>query len=54
MGGPPMIVRSPVTIWVEVEPNSTNGDAAFDTEQKILKLLKDHDIDDIDVAFYEQ
>jgi hypothetical protein len=35
------------------EPDSTTGDAAFESSQDILQLLKQHDIDDIDVAYRE-
>ncbi|KAJ3774136.1 hypothetical protein FB446DRAFT_493393 [Lentinula raphanica] len=46
-------VTSSVTIWIGVLPDSTNGDAAFNCAQEILNLLKEHNIDDIDVAFRE-
>lgn len=46
-------ITSPITIWVGVQPGSTNGDAAFDSAQDILKLLKGYDIDDIDIAYRE-
>ncbi|KAI9443580.1 hypothetical protein H4582DRAFT_1925837 [Lactarius indigo] len=52
-GGHDNTVISPVTIWVGVLPDSTNGDAAFDSAQGILDLLKRYDIDDIDVAYRE-
>ncbi|KAJ3836427.1 hypothetical protein F5878DRAFT_718411 [Lentinula raphanica] len=47
------IVTSSVTIWIGVLPDSTNGDAAFNSAQDIINLLKQHDINDIDVAFRE-
>ena len=43
-------VTSAVTIWIGVLPDSTNGDAAFDAAQDIFELLKQHSIDDIDIA----
>jgi hypothetical protein len=46
-------VTSPVTIWVGVRPDSTNGDAAFDCAQDILRLLEGYGIDDVDVAYRE-
>ena len=46
-------VTSAVTIWIGVLPDSTNGDAAFDAAQDIFELLKQHSIDDIDIAFRE-
>ncbi|KDQ49643.1 hypothetical protein JAAARDRAFT_200650 [Jaapia argillacea MUCL 33604] len=46
-------VTSRVTIWVGVLPDSTTGDAAFESSQDILQLLKQHDIHDIDVAYRE-
>jgi len=46
-------VTTRVTIWVGVLPDSTTGDAAFESSQDILQLLKQHDIDDIDVAYRE-
>ncbi|KAJ2913566.1 hypothetical protein MD484_g6826, partial [Candolleomyces efflorescens] len=47
------LVTSPVTIWIGVLPNSTNGDAAFDSAQGISELLKRHGIDDIDIVYRE-
>ncbi|KAG8706738.1 hypothetical protein FRC09_002247, partial [Ceratobasidium sp. 395] len=46
-------VTSAVTIWIGVQPDSTNGDAAFDSAQSILNLLKRFGIDDIDIAYRE-
>ncbi|CAE6540131.1 unnamed protein product [Rhizoctonia solani] len=46
-------VTNPVTIWVGVRPDSTNGDAAFDSAQDVIELLKRYDIDDIDIAYRE-
>ncbi|KAI0279335.1 hypothetical protein BGY98DRAFT_1089205 [Russula aff. rugulosa BPL654] len=46
-------VTSPVTIWVGVRPDSTNGDAAFDCAQDILRLLEGYAIDDVDIAYRE-
>ena len=46
-------VTSRVTIWVGVLPDSTTGDAAFESSQDILQLLEQHDIHDIDVAYRE-
>jgi hypothetical protein len=46
-------VTGPVTIWVGVLPDSTNGDAAFDSAQGILELLKKYEINDIDIAYRE-
>jgi len=46
-------VTGPVTIWVGVLPDSTNGDAAFDSAQGIFELLKKYEIDDIDIAYRE-
>jgi hypothetical protein len=46
-------VTSPVTIWIGVLPDSTNGDAAFDSAQGIFELLKRHGIDDIDIVYRE-
>ncbi|KAJ3769869.1 hypothetical protein FB446DRAFT_810223 [Lentinula raphanica] len=51
MGGE--TATSSVTIWIGVLPDSTNGDAAFNSAQDIINLLKQHDINDIDVAFRE-
>lgn len=44
---------SAVTIWVGVQKNTTTGDMAYESSQDILSLLKEHDIDDVDVAFRE-
>lgn len=44
---------SPVTIWIGVLPDSTNGDAAFDCAQGIINLLQQHDVNDLDIAFRE-
>lgn len=46
-------VTSRITIWVGVLPDSTTGDAAFESSQDILQLLEQHDIHDIDVAYCE-
>ena len=46
-------VTSPVTIWIGVLPDSTNGDAAFNSAQGIIKLLKQHELDDIDIVYRE-
>ncbi|KZS93092.1 hypothetical protein SISNIDRAFT_474567 [Sistotremastrum niveocremeum HHB9708] len=45
-------VTSRITIWIGVLPD-TNGDAAFDSAQAIIELLKKYEIDDIDIAFRE-
>ncbi|KAG9006378.1 hypothetical protein FRB94_000842 [Tulasnella sp. JGI-2019a] len=44
---------SRVTIWVGVLPDSTTGNAAFESSQDILNLLKKHNIHDVDVAYRE-
>lgn len=44
---------SRVTIWIGVLPDSTTGDAAFESSQDIIDLLKTHGIHDIDVAYRE-
>ncbi|KAI0028686.1 hypothetical protein K488DRAFT_89481 [Vararia minispora EC-137] len=44
---------SRTTIWIGVLPDSTTGDAAFDSSEDILQLLKKHDISDVDVAYHE-
>ena len=46
-------VTSHVTIWDGVLPDSTIGDAAFESSQDILQLLDQHDTDNIDVAYRE-
>ncbi|KAG8816370.1 hypothetical protein FRC19_000408 [Serendipita sp. 401] len=46
-------VTSRVTIWIGVRPDSTNGDAAFNSAANIIELLKRHGIDDIDIAYRE-
>ncbi|KAI0695251.1 hypothetical protein BC835DRAFT_1519984 [Cytidiella melzeri] len=46
-------VTSPVTIWIGVLPDSTTGDATFDSSQEILALLQQHHIRDVDVAYRE-
>ena len=46
-------VTSRVTIWVGVLRDSTSGDATFESSQDILRLLEQHDIHDIDVAYRE-
>lgn len=48
--------RSPAAVWIRVEPGRyTDGDAPFQASQDILKMPKDkYDIDDLDVAFYEE
>ena len=46
-------VTSRATIWIGVLPDSTTGDAAFDSSKDILQLLKKHDIYDVDVAYRE-
>lgn len=50
---PRKTVTSRPTIWVGVLPDTTTGDAAFDSAQGILQLVKEYDIDDIDVAYRE-
>ncbi|KAK1224294.1 hypothetical protein PQX77_012802 [Marasmius sp. AFHP31] len=52
-GGRGKTITSPVTIWIGVRPDSTNGDAAFNSAKNIIKLLKQHGIDDIDIAYRE-
>lgn len=44
---------SPVTLWIGVRPDSTNGDAAFDCAKDIFKLLKGYGVDDVEIAFRE-
>ncbi|KAF5332793.1 hypothetical protein D9611_005174 [Ephemerocybe angulata] len=46
-------VTSRITIWIGVLPGSTTTEAAFHSSQGILELLKQHEIDDLDVAFRE-
>ncbi|KAF6748456.1 hypothetical protein DFP72DRAFT_1074348 [Ephemerocybe angulata] len=46
-------VTSRFTIWIGVLPESTTTEAAFHASQGILELLKQHEIDDLDVAFRE-
>ena len=46
-------ITSHVTIWVGVLPDSTTGNATFESSEDILQLLKQHNIHDIDVAFRE-
>lgn len=46
-------VTSPVTIWIGVRPDSTNGDAAFECAQDIFELLKRYGVEDVEVAFRE-
>ena len=53
MDGSRRSVTSRVTVWVGVLPDSTSGDAAFESSQEILRLLKQNDIQDIDVAYRE-
>ncbi|KAI0706809.1 hypothetical protein C8T65DRAFT_740514 [Cerioporus squamosus] len=47
-------VISGVTIWVGVQEDNTTSDVAFESSQDILGLLKQHGIDDVDVAFQMQ
>lgn len=47
------IVTGSVTIWVGVQEDTTTGDVAFESSQDILDLLKQHDINDVEVAFRE-
>ena len=46
-------VTSRVTIWIGVLPDTTSGEAAFDSSQGILELLKQYNVDDLDVAYRE-
>src|SRR5258708_19766 len=46
-------VTSRATIWIGVLPDSTTGDAAFNSSNDILQLLAKHDIHDVDVAYRE-
>ena len=46
-------VTTRVTIFIGVLPDTTSGEAAFDSSQDILKLLKQHEVDDLDVAYRE-
>ncbi|EIW83357.1 hypothetical protein CONPUDRAFT_102106 [Coniophora puteana RWD-64-598 SS2] len=46
-------VTSSVTIWIGVLSDSTNGDAAFDSAQDIIRLLRGHGICDVEVAYRE-
>ncbi len=40
-------------IWIGIVPNSTSSDTAHDVSQEILKLLKDHGVEDIVVEWRE-
>lgn len=46
-------VVGPVTIWIGVFPESTSATTAFTAAQNILALLKDYQINDVDVDFRE-
>lgn len=46
-------VTSRVTIWIGVLPDTTTGETAFDSSQGILELLKQYNVDDLDVAYRE-
>ncbi|CAE6419968.1 unnamed protein product [Rhizoctonia solani] len=52
-GGNSETVITPVTIWIGVLPDSLTGEVAFESSNDILKLLKNHNIHDIDVAYRE-
>ncbi|KAJ7630540.1 hypothetical protein FB45DRAFT_746566 [Roridomyces roridus] len=41
------------TVWIGVLPGTTDGNAAFAAAQGILRLLQEHDLDRVDVAFRE-
>jgi hypothetical protein len=46
-------VTSRITIWIGVLPDTTSGEAAFDSSRDILSLLAQHEIDDVEVAYRE-
>ena len=46
-------MTSDVTIRVGVQEDTTTGEVAFKSSLDILGLLKQHDIDDVEVAFRE-
>ena len=47
------VVTTPVTIWVGVLPDTLTGEVAFHSSNDILKLLEEHGIIDVDVAYRE-
>ncbi|KIM81198.1 hypothetical protein PILCRDRAFT_821650 [Piloderma croceum F 1598] len=47
------VFTTPVTIWVEVLPDTLTGKVAFKSSNDILDLLKEHGISDVDVAYRE-
>ena len=47
------VVTTPVTIWVGVLPDTLTGEVAFHSSNDILKLLEEHGITDVDVAYRE-
>ena len=46
-------VTTRVTIWIGLLPDITSGEAAFDSSQDILELLKQYKVDDLEVAYRE-
>ena len=47
------VVTTPVTICVGVLPDTLTGEVAFHSSNDILKLLEEHGITDVDVAYRE-
>ncbi|KAI6012607.1 hypothetical protein F5J12DRAFT_819130 [Pisolithus orientalis] len=41
----------PVVIWIGVVPNSTSSDTAHNVSQEILKVLRDHGVEDVVVEW---
>ena len=46
-------VTTRVTIWIGLLPDITSGEAAFNSSQDILELLKQYKVDDLEVAYRE-
>ncbi|KAI0371563.1 hypothetical protein BV20DRAFT_1120600 [Pilatotrama ljubarskyi] len=53
LNGARKAVTSRPTIWIGVLPDTTSAEAAFDSSQKILRLLIGYDVHDVDVAYRE-
>ena len=45
------VITTPVTIWVGVLPDTLTGEVAFNSSSDILKLLGEHGITYVDVAY---
>ncbi|EJU00618.1 hypothetical protein DACRYDRAFT_108683 [Dacryopinax primogenitus] len=46
-------LTSRIMIWISVLPDSTTGNATFNSSGDILQLLRKHDIYNVNIAYHE-